>query len=261
MCCLPVPTSFGKAASSPSIRILLMSTNCRETRAAGKTQLMIRARSPREQPLPIYPCTLTINTSGTAVTSIPLPVFVTTDAASTTIAHHCLTRALQLDHVLGTEVGTSKAESTANAVAMLTGCTGAVRSCKGLSHFEGNFALTLICSGKPCNRKPGGLAITSARLHACPAALQKGRPQPDCSGPPRMQASRPCASHARFCQQRDQHPADTRRTNVNAVCECPALQAEWDKYATLFAHGACTLQQAMAGGHHWCAKLIMDHNS
>ena len=34
MCCLPLPTSLGKAASRPSMRIRVMSTNCRDTRAA-----------------------------------------------------------------------------------------------------------------------------------------------------------------------------------------------------------------------------------
>ena len=36
VCCLPVPTSLGNAASRPSMRMRVMGTNWRETRAVAR---------------------------------------------------------------------------------------------------------------------------------------------------------------------------------------------------------------------------------
>jgi len=46
----------------------------------------------------------------------------------------------------------------------------------------------------------------------------------------------------RLCQQCDQHAVGDER---HMIFECPALQALRDKYAGLFASGACTMQQFM----------------
>ena len=52
--------------------------------------------------------------------------------------------------------------------------------------------------------------------------------------------SRTSTPHAQsLCQECDQHAVGDER---HMLIECPALQGEQDKYATLFANGACTVQ-------------------